>query len=83
MTGYRQQKLKNGLTKCLDLVDHYTQVMVATVPPKMVSGMIRPLHTDLFRQLCQFHFELQAVGVALNCEVDHLDEEQIKGTPIS
>ncbi|OEC49290.1 hypothetical protein A9G49_03665 [Aeromonas sp. ANP5] len=24
MTGYRQQKPKNGLTKCPDLVDHYT-----------------------------------------------------------
>ncbi len=23
MTGYRQQKPKNGLTKCPDLVDHY------------------------------------------------------------
>jgi hypothetical protein len=27
MTGYRQQKPKIGLTKCPDLVDHYSQLL--------------------------------------------------------
>jgi len=26
MTGYRQQKLRLGLTKCPDLVNHYTSL---------------------------------------------------------
>ncbi|WP_421310852.1 hypothetical protein, partial [Aeromonas veronii] len=34
MTGYRQQKPKNGLTKCPDLVDHY----------KGLSSLLDPLH---------------------------------------
>ena len=31
MTGYRQQKPRFGLTKCPDLVDHYTREQQAQI----------------------------------------------------
>ncbi|WP_429073703.1 hypothetical protein, partial [Aeromonas veronii] len=56
MTGYRQHKPKNGLTKCPDLVDHYRELRART-------SLARFMPREKIRPDSQFCRALLAIGL--------------------
>ncbi|TNI94332.1 hypothetical protein [Aeromonas veronii] len=72
MTGYRQQKPKNGLTKCPDLVDHYTF---------LTQGFTWPIYLELALAVAAIKYVQQAATEVKATAEDHQEATRLPAVP--